>query len=374
MKVGYQVVIQLFFILLLFTVSTTADISTIPERGTVYIGEEGLDITACGVFQGDTIGWWSEGRQTTNEPSDLITISDPTSFYISPILFTDKTGPWYSYPDAQLAFYVKEPKLAIRVMDSTADFDATGKWVPTGQTIGFRLENNLYDMINRPGVDGAPFDISIITPDGLEYSSVDGYRLNAILVDSSPYETGGVWNTAGQEAGYYAIQAKCTANQMDENNKKPGAACSEIVQVQIQSVNPLIKDFSRPDEMIDLSDVQEEPDTSLTPQSLPSSLDRDSMSRTQSESEKTELYSPPSSDIITSTPSVPPELLPLSEIIDDYPTPDDTVNLKNQDQRTEPVTRTQGPAPAPTTTSPGYSFFLAVGGIMIALFLCAWKR
>jgi len=344
-----------------------ADISTIPDQGTVFIGEEGLDISACGVSQGDTIGWWGNGGPYTSEPSDTVTISDPASFYIAPVLFAEKTGPWYSYPDKKLVIYVKEPQLAVRIMDTTSDFDATGKWVPTGQTIGFRLENNLYDLKNRPGVTGAPVDISIVSPDGLEYSSVSGNRLDAIPVDGSPYETGGIWNTYGEEAGYYSVQAKCTANHMDENNQKAGAAQSETVRVQIQSVNPLIKDFSKPEETVKISgDNEKLTERTPTQQSVTPVEDSVTTNPTQPVPEKTVNNTDNSPNNTTGTISSSP---PVNQ---DNKTTNTSTELASL-EKTEPITQTQGPAPAPTATSPGFSFLLAFCGITMACLIFLWK-
>jgi hypothetical protein len=97
---------------------------------TVFLGEEGLDITATGVMSGDQIGWWAPGSSRTAEPNELVTISSAESFYVSPSLFAGKEGLWYKWPEGTLVFHVKKPQIAIRVYDETADFDAPANGSP----------------------------------------------------------------------------------------------------------------------------------------------------------------------------------------------------------------------------------------------------
>jgi hypothetical protein len=72
---------------ILFITPVHAAISDIPAGGTVFIGEEGLDITACGVGTGDTLGWFPAGATpATGNPGMTIQVSDATSFYVEPPL------------------------------------------------------------------------------------------------------------------------------------------------------------------------------------------------------------------------------------------------------------------------------------------------
>ncbi len=356
MKRYLNVCIRALILLLLCSFPVTADIRTIPEGGTVFIGEEGVDISACGVKPGETIGWWGDGSQTSSEPSDITVVSDPGSFYISPVTFSDKTGAWYTYPDKNLVFYVKEPRITLRIIDVTRDFDATKKWVPTGDTIGFRLDTNLFVMQTRPGVFGAPVDISITTPDGMEYNSVSGFSLDSIPVDTTPYLTGGVWNTAGEKAGYYTIKATCTANQMDRNAPLSGSI-SEPVQVQIQSINPLIKDFSESGKNVE-PEITKPVTQEISPPVLVTPTPEHTVANLPENQpqQKTEnsAYQEP-------IPPVVPKPVWTEAGVGTIP--------EQTGMQDEPATRTQGPAPAPTTTTAAGIHLLAAGGIVAALFL-----
>ena len=46
--------------------------------------------------------------------------------------------------------------LDLKVEDTTVDVDVTDKWVPTGDSISFRIETNLISISERPGVDQLP--------------------------------------------------------------------------------------------------------------------------------------------------------------------------------------------------------------------------
>ena len=73
----------------------TAAINTITTGATVFIGEDGLDIT--GAMGGDSrIGWWASGASTaTSSPDYSISVSNPANFYVSPTDFVSHTGAWY---------------------------------------------------------------------------------------------------------------------------------------------------------------------------------------------------------------------------------------------------------------------------------------
>jgi len=211
---------------------------------TVFLGEEGLDITATGVMSGDQIGWWAPGSSRTAEPNELVTISSAESFYVSPSLFAGKEGLWYKWPEGTLVFHVKKPQIAIRVYDETADFDATGKWIPRGDIVSFRISSNVYEAQSRGESDGQA-DITLISPDGAKYSSVSGpsgtFRLTQIPLTSSLTSTGPVWSTGGVPTGRWTVQAEISMNRIKDNLPEIGTGISAPVEILIQNVNPLIK-------------------------------------------------------------------------------------------------------------------------------------
>lgn len=202
----------------------SAAITGVPSGGTVFIGEQGLDITATGVTPGAQIARFGAGGNVqTDAPSDLVTVTDPASFFVSPAQFGGGTGAWYTYPGRRLAFIVKEPSLQLRVINGRTGREV-GSGAVAGDPLGFRIETDLYAMAQRPGVAGAPITIHIRDPTGAEFTSLTNAAggttsLVNIPVNTSVYETGPVWaaDTPQYRAGSYEVWADCNANGMKDN-------------------------------------------------------------------------------------------------------------------------------------------------------------
>jgi PGF-CTERM protein len=123
------------------------------------------------------IGWWASAANIFDTaPSKTIDLKTRyTNFMVAPSDFVGYTGNWYlldtngraySLPDAlqisdmckctadscvaSLVFTVVDPSLDIRIWDYTTNQDVTGKSVPQGEKLGFRIDTNMY-----PAVDGA---------------------------------------------------------------------------------------------------------------------------------------------------------------------------------------------------------------------------
>ena len=229
---------------ILLALPATGAINTIPSGGTVFIGEQGLDITATGVTSGSNIAWYGPGGSVTDVPQATVTVENAGLFYVIPATFEGKTGPWFTQPGNNLAFYVNDPTIGIKVIDYTAGFtlSPSAYWLPVGDTAGFRIDSNLYTMANRPGVTGAPVTIKLIGPGGVQYSSVDGYSLMNIPVSSTPYNTGAVWYTGSSTyaRGDYTATAECNANSMKDNYDVVGKTVSEPASFLLSVTNPLI--------------------------------------------------------------------------------------------------------------------------------------
>lgn len=252
----------------------TAAINTVPQGGTAFIGEQGLDIRSTGVTTGSTIAWFGNANVETGAPTTNYLVDDAGSYYISPSAFTGKTGPWYTFPGRKLAFYVEEPSLTFQIYDESLDFQVVGttRWVPKGDSIGFRIVSNIYQMANRPGVAGAPVTIRIRSPDGAEYTSVSGNSLVDIPVGTSPYSTGPVWSTGSYPSGTYSVWAECNANSMNDNYDAPGKTITPVEpqgNLLIQSVNPLITSSLPPTTPVPVQPSQTVPVTTKTPVTLP---------------------------------------------------------------------------------------------------------
>lgn len=235
-------IVILLLVVLSAPATVLAAINTVPRAGTVFLGEQGLDITASGATPGSQIVWYGPGGTQTSVPASTMTVDDPSDFYISPVLFGDKTGPWFIIPGNSLAFYVQDPLIEIRVIDETRDFQITNEvtWIPKGDVVGFRVDTNVYEIAKRPGSPGAPIDIRIRGPSGVEYSSIDGYSLDEIMISVSPFQTGPVWFTGDYESGKYVVWAESTGNDMNLNYKREGKTITTPVDFLLQSTNPLI--------------------------------------------------------------------------------------------------------------------------------------
>lgn len=191
-------VLVLFCLAALAVLPASAAITDVPSGGTVFIGEQGLNIVAANVTAGSQIARFSGGNVQTDAPSDLVTVSDPTSFYVSPTQFGGTTGAWYTFPGRQLAFIVKDPSLQLRVINGRTGREI-GSGAVAGDPLGFRIETNLDAMAQRPGVAGAPVTIHVRDPTGAEFTSlVNGGVTTSLVnipVNASVYETGPVWAT-----------------------------------------------------------------------------------------------------------------------------------------------------------------------------------
>ncbi|MDH7491528.1 MAG: DUF3821 domain-containing protein [Methanolinea sp.] len=231
-------------ILLSLVLPSMAACGTIAAGEWVFIGEEGLDITGTGVTAGSQIAYYGPGGSVSSVPAAQVTVADPSSFYVAPSVFLGKTGPWFTLPENNLAFYVGDPTIQVRIVDYTSGFvvgrDAT--WVPKGDIAGFRIDTNLWVFSHRKGCTGVPLTIEITGPGGLSFSSLGGYRLGDVVVSTPTFESGPVWATGSGEypIGDYIVSVRCEANNMHDNYPVTGKSQSEQVRFLLQKVNPLI--------------------------------------------------------------------------------------------------------------------------------------
>jgi hypothetical protein len=222
-----------------------ASLNTINSGDTVFIGEQGLDISGQVVT---AIGWWSPGHSMiSSEPDYKITPPDTRNVYISQMEFSSRTGQWYSYPGRLPVFNVADPYINIKIEDRTVDVDVTGKWAPWRDELGFRIETNLYSMAQRTGGSGgAPLSIRVQTTEGSVLSSlIDRSGIPHSLdvgVAASPYVTANIWDTGNSlyNPGTYVVWAECNENKMMDNYNQAGKTYSAKNSVLVQDQNPLI--------------------------------------------------------------------------------------------------------------------------------------
>ena len=232
-----------------------AALNTISMGNTVFIGEQGLDISGAMGPTDTQIGWWASGASIgTSSPTQTITVTNPGTFYVAPYAFSGYTGNWYRIKPSGgqdgLAFNVQDPSLAIRVEDITLSLDRTNDWLPTGDIARFAIDSNLDAVFFQRGV-GAPVTIHLLAPDGGEYSSVYGpgsftHSIVDVPITTNPFlsDSQGIsWDTGNSaySQGTYVIWAECTLNGMKDNYAATGKSISSKVTVLNQDINPLIR-------------------------------------------------------------------------------------------------------------------------------------
>jgi hypothetical protein len=145
------------------------------------------------------------------------------------------------------AFTVVDPRLVLKVEDTTVDVDVTNRWVPTGDTIRFRIETNLISISERPGVTSTPITIKVQSPDGAVYTSlVNSAGMSTSTVDipvtSTPYFTDSIWDTgrvAIYPTGTYNVWAECNVNFMNDRYGEVGKTTTGQINLLNQDLNPL---------------------------------------------------------------------------------------------------------------------------------------
>jgi len=138
----------------------------ISPGATVFLGEEGLDITNA-VGSSTSIGWWASAADIqATSPSQTIQVSGrKTTFEITQAEFSGYTGSWYrlnsstglSYDPAQVAFTVSEPRISVSIRNAAdgALSSLDGKTIVAGTPITFKIDTNV--ILNDKRGDGSTF-------------------------------------------------------------------------------------------------------------------------------------------------------------------------------------------------------------------------
>jgi hypothetical protein len=236
--------------LLFFASPVSGALKDIPTGGTVFIGEQGLDISGPIGSVPVSIGWWASGASIAgSSPIYTVNVATPNNFYVSPTEFSTRTGSWYVLPAKTLAFNVADPQLGIIIEDTTVNVDVTDKWVPTGDELRFRIDTNLYPISGRTGQSSTPVTIKVQSPEGALFSAlISNSGVTTSIVDypvtTTPHYTGSIWGTSNRgiyPPGTYTIWAECNVNSMKDNYGVEGKTISRKVSLLNQDQNPLIR-------------------------------------------------------------------------------------------------------------------------------------
>ena len=237
----------------LLIIPAMAAITNIYQGNTVFLGEEGLDVSSA-VGADNQIGWWASGASTaTSSPSSTFPFSgSKTSFAVTPTTFGSYLGTWYRIdPSGKpngTALTVADPNLNLRVEDTSVGVDVTpNKWVYRGDLVGFRIETNLNVIASQRGTP-ATIAIKVQPPGGGEYSALVNNGVptdvTSIAVTSSPQDTGAIWDTGNSAyaPGTYTIWAECNSNRMKDNyvGDVTGKVVSTKTSMLNTEFNPLI--------------------------------------------------------------------------------------------------------------------------------------
>jgi PGF-CTERM protein len=272
------VAVALFVLMAIMPVSAALNPtngSIINQGATIFIGEEGLNVTHAlnqaytaapdGVPTLTTIGWWASaaaiGTSAPTKTIDLGTGLRYQTMTVSPADFVGYTGNWYVYDSAaptvaasHLAFAVADPTLSIAVWDFQQNSDVTGKSVPQGEHLGFQINTNMYpalDGTKRGNFNGSVFPnpatdgyltLKVKNENGATFSALivgnttaqSSVVLTNQFVNTQPWFFGSVatyWvtdavdfnNQYAYPVGTYTAWAESTLNKMKDNYKNAGA-------------------------------------------------------------------------------------------------------------------------------------------------------
>ncbi|MBN1166612.1 MAG: DUF3821 domain-containing protein [Methanospirillaceae archaeon] len=225
-------------------IPAAASPNIISQGDTVFLGEEGLDISRAVPDPYTHVAYFQPGTSPDRRnPTEILAISNKQSWYISPVSFQDRTGTWYQYDIGSgrvggVAFIVRRPTILLRLLSNPMDSDLTNRAISRDSAINFRIETNLNEVTERfgfnPGLDGY-VSLSIRTPHGSTYSAVrntDGSLLSLeyLSVDRNPWylvepKTYRGWNVAYTDSsntylypsGTYIIWPEIRLNNLADN-------------------------------------------------------------------------------------------------------------------------------------------------------------
>jgi PGF-CTERM protein len=172
------VALALFVILAVVPVSADyyAVAPNINRGATVFIGEQGLNVApalaeANAMHPGTAstiVGWWASaasitGSQATSPTRSIDLATRQNGLTVAPSDFVGYTGNWYLVDPATgfayvlgnnpiNVFVVSDPTLDIRIWDATQSADVTGKSVPQGEFLTFRIDTNMYPALTATAI------------------------------------------------------------------------------------------------------------------------------------------------------------------------------------------------------------------------------
>ena len=191
----FSIALMVCLVMVILVVPVLAgNLQNIPPGKNVFIGEKGLNLT--GVRPGTTLSWYT-GYQTVGRslPAAQLTVGNPADFSVAPADFVGHTGNWYIGNTRTVGIVVNDPKQAVFVYDQQSGRDVTGKSVPAGDFLVFRMDTNLNVIPSERQTTEGFMTIWVRAPDGTLYTSLwqDKTTVQSLLnqaPDATPY----YWN------------------------------------------------------------------------------------------------------------------------------------------------------------------------------------
>ena len=208
----------------------------------VFIGEQGLNL--IGISSGQVLAYYT-GSQTvgSSAPAATVTVGNAGNFYVSPSDFVGRTGNWYLGTGSQtVGLVVNDPSQTVSIYDQQSGKDVTGKSVPAGDYLIFRMETNLNVIPTERGSGTTGFmTIKVKSSDGTVYTGLQqSETITQTLLNQYPNSMPYYWNsiplslgskqgwatgilgTQGEriyKAGGYTFWTECNLNAMKDNYK-----------------------------------------------------------------------------------------------------------------------------------------------------------
>ena len=218
---NYRLSLLVVLLIGMIALPASASLTKVTSGTPVFIGEVGLDISS-GLLGSRQIAWWPAGNDTSTPPGKILDITgDIHSYNITLSDYSGFEGTWYTFdrkPSVPV-FEVKKPEFTLRVWDLDHDCDVTGQTVPQSTRITYRIDTNLYPVLNkynRPDVTSLDlyFDVGLKAPNRKDilsiYTGSAGLKDTVILpmdnkpfIKTSPYfwRDGGNWNHTARGGG-----------------------------------------------------------------------------------------------------------------------------------------------------------------------------
>jgi len=215
-------------------------LSSVPAGGNVFIGEQGLNLT--GVTSGTTLAYYT-GTQTPGQsaPAATVNVGNAASFYVAPADFVGRTGNWYVGTSNVVGIVANDPISTISVYDQQSGKDVTGKSIPAGDFLVFRIETNMNIIPSERQTTAGFMTIKVKTSDGTVYTSLaQSATVVQPLTGQSPNAMPYMWNSIplviGSQKGWatgfmgsegnrvyksggYTFWTDCNLNGMKDNYK-----------------------------------------------------------------------------------------------------------------------------------------------------------